>query len=163
MKFLTLVSSLSLMTAVLSIAPANTLASAFDDSWEFVCHWDCGTTDFEPEYGGHTVHGYSSSFFDTLPSSQQEAKEWAYNDFWIPAGCHNFSSFFARTVCFDTAFLHGVTDWLYFWSLYQFHPDDQLACRVIAERAAARDPNSPYVNGWANRDSALASLGHCNL
>lgn len=136
-------------------------ASAYDESWDFVCAWDCGTAEFEPEYGGYTVHGYSSSFFDTLPASEAEAKEWAYRDFWLPAGCSALSTSFARTVCFDTAFLHGVGAWFHFWSMYQFHPDDELACRVISERAAARNPNAPYVEGWSNRDNALAELGNC--
>jgi hypothetical protein len=136
-------------------------ATPYDQSWEFVCSWDCGIAEFEPEYGGHTVHGYSSSFFDTLPSSEEEAKEWAYRDFWVPAGCNALSSSFARTVCFDTAFLHGVGAWFHFWSMFQFHPDDELACRVISERAAARNPNAPYIEGWSNRDNALAELGNC--
>lgn len=161
MKRFALLTLLSLIGGIVSLNPEPAFASSFDDSWNFVCEWDCGETEFEPEYGGHTVHGYSATFFDTLPSSQQEAKQWAYHDFWLPAGCHSLSSFFARTVCFDTAFLHGVGAWLNFWSMYQFHPDDELACRVISERAAARDPDAPYIAGWSNRDNALASLGDC--
>lgn len=133
----------------------------YDDAWSFTCTWDCGIATFEAEYGGHTVHGYSSTFFDQLPTSEAEAKEWAYYDFWLPAGCDGFSTLFSRTVCFDTAFLHGVGAWQYFASLYWHHSDDDLACRVIDERASARDPNAPYVAGWNNRDADLASLGSC--
>lgn len=133
----------------------------YDNAWNFTCTWDCGIASFESEYGGYTVHGYSSTFFDTLPSSETEAKEWAYYDFWLPAGCDGFSTSFSRTVCFDTAFLHGVGAWQYFSSLYWHHSDDELACHVINERAAARDPNAPYVEGWNNRDRDLASLGTC--
>ena len=150
------------LLGLMAILPADqALASPYDDSWQFVCSWDCGIADFEAEYGGYTVHGYSSTFFDDLPDSEEEAKQWAYEDFWIPAGCNALSSTFARTVCFDTAFLHGVGAWLHFWSMFQFHPDDELACNVITERAAARNPNAPYVAGWSNRDNALAALGSC--
>jgi len=152
---------LTLFGLITSLKTGSAVANPYDESWEFVCSWDCGVAEFESEYGGYTVHGYSSTFFDTLPSSEEEAKQWAYRDFWVPAGCNAFSSHFSRTVCFDTAFLHGVGAWIHFWSMYQFHPDDELACRVIAERAAARDPNAPYVVGWNNRDNALAALGSC--
>ncbi|MEM9214525.1 MAG: hypothetical protein AAGD25_09285 [Cyanobacteria bacterium P01_F01_bin.150] len=162
--------ALSTCTSLLSVQPAQAFywpedaqpnSSRYDDAWDFTCTWDCGVASFEAEYGGHTVHGYSSTFFDTLPSSEAEAKEWAYYDFWLPAGCDGFSSNFARTVCFDTAFLHGVGAWQYFSSLYWHHSDDDLACHVITERAAARNPNAPYVEGWNNRDRDLASLGTC--
>ena len=133
----------------------------YDMAWDFTCTWDCGIADFEAEYGGYTVHGYSSTFFDEMPSSELEAKEWAYYDFWLPAGCDGFSTDFSRTVCFDTAFLHGVGAWQYFSSLYWQHSDDELACHVIKERASARDQNAPYVEGWNNRDNDLASLGPC--
>lgn len=133
----------------------------YDVAWSFVCTWDCGVALFEPEYGGYTVHGYSASFYNEFPISETEAKEWAYYDYWVPAGCAAFSTTFSQTVCLDTAFLHGVGAWQYFSSLYWQYSDDELACQVIEERAAARDPNAPYVVGWQNRDTALATLGNC--
>lgn len=147
------------MLAVL-LTPETAQAS-YDQAWQFVCDWDCGEAVFEPEYGGYTVDGYSSSFFDVLPSSQEEAKDWTYYQYWLPAGCAGFSSVFSQTVCLDTAFFHGLGAWQYFSTLYWDHSDDALACKVIDERAASRDVNSPYAEGWNNRDAALAALGGC--
>lgn len=140
---------------------AQNAQASYEAAWDFVCEWDCGIADFEHEYGGYTVHGYSSAFFDELPSSEAQAADWAYYDYWIPAGCEGFSTGFSQTVCLDTAFFHGVGAWHQFSSLYWDYDDDTLACKVIQERAAARDPYAPYAIGWENRDKALAALGDC--
>lgn len=157
---LAMLGSVAGAVSILMLTPEKAKA-AYDDAWDFVCTWDCGVAWFEPEYGGYTVDGYSSSFFDELPTSQEEAKDWAYYDFWVPAGCDSYSTSFSQTVCLDTAYLHGVGAWTAFASLYQDYSDDELACLVIDERAASRDPNAPYVEGWQNRDAALAALGGC--
>jgi hypothetical protein len=159
-KRLIIDASLCLVVFCAVLIPEKAQAS-YEEAWKFVCDWDCGEAMFEPEYGGYTVHGYSSSFFDKLPTSISEAEDWTYYDYWLPAGCANFSTVFSQTVCLDTAFFHGVGAWQYFSSLYWDDSDDDLACKVISERAAARDDNSPYAEGWHNRDAALAALGEC--
>jgi hypothetical protein len=140
---------------------AKEAKASYEEAWNFVCEWDCGEASFEAEFGGYTIHGYSSSFYDELPISEIEASSWAYYDYWLPAGCAGFSTLFSQTVCLDTAFFHGVGAWQYFSSLHWDEPDDVLACKVIDERAAARDDSTPYTEGWYNRDAALAALGNC--
>lgn len=156
-----MVAALSSLIAGSTLLISARAEAAYDDAWNFVCTWDCGIALFEPEYGGYTVHGFSSTFFDQLPTSEAEAKEWTYYDYWLPAGCAAFSTFFSQTVCLDTAFLHGVGAWQYFSRLYWDYSDDELACKVIQARAKARDPEAPYVEGWKNRDAALEALGEC--
>lgn len=161
-----IVSALCSLVAVLLASSAKAVSADYDITnydiaWNFVCTWDCGVAMFEPEYGGYTVHGYSASFYDQFPTSEAEAKEWTYYDYWLPAGCAAFSTNFSQTVCLDTAFLHGIGAWDYFSGLYWQYSDDDLACQVIEERASARDPDAPYVEGWENRDAALAMLGDC--
>jgi hypothetical protein len=160
MKRLLIGALLSLASLSIVLFPEEVQAS-YEKAWDFVCEWDCGIAHFEPEYGGYTVHGYSSSFYSMLPVSEAEAANWAYYDYWLPAGCSGFSTVFSQTVCLDTAFFHGVGAWHEFSRLYWDYSDDELACKVISERAAARDPNSPFAEGWKNRDNALASLGYC--
>jgi hypothetical protein len=162
MKQLLINALLGLASLSIVLVPQTAQAS-YEDAWNFVCYWDCGEAYFEPEYGGYTIHGYSSTFYNELPSSESEAAEWAYYDYWVPAGCGGFSTSFSQTVCLDTAFFQGVSAWRHFSRLYWDDSDDVLACKVIAERAASRDPNAPYAVGWRNRDRALADLGNCSI
>lgn len=158
-----LISSLVASTLVggfVAIAPEKVQAY-FDDAWAFVCEWECGEAWFESEYGGYTLHGYASEFHEELPASKGEAADWAYYDFWQPAGCEEYSTTFSRTVCLDTAYLHGVGGWEYFESLYWDLSDDELACKVIDERAYWHNDGSQYSEGWLNRDAELAALGGC--
>lgn len=154
-------SVLSSLVGVISILSAEKAQAGYDDAWAFTCSWECGEAMFEPEYGGYTVNGYASEFHPELPDSEWEAYSWAYYDYWLPAGCDRFSSTFAQTVCMDTAFLHGLSAWEYFESLYASYPEEVMACEIINERAAWRNPYAPYTIGWFNRDADLAALGNC--
>lgn len=156
-----LINSLLVLGSLSVVLTAEKAQASYEAAWSFVCEWDCGVADFEPEYGGYTVHGYSSTFYSSLPTSEAEAADWAYYDYWLPAGCAGFSTAFSQTVCLDTAFFHGLGAWQELSSLYWDYSDDELACKVVAERGAMRDPNSPYAEGWNNRDIALAALGDC--
>jgi hypothetical protein len=156
-----LINTLVCLASLSIVLTSQKAQASYEQAWDFVCYWDCGEAYFEPEYGGYTVDGYSSTFYSELPSSESQAAEWAYYDYWIPAGCSGFSTSFSQTVCLDTAFFHGVSAWQHFSSLHWHNSDDVLACKVIEERAAARDPNAPYAIGWSNRDRALAALGAC--
>lgn len=153
--------ALSGLVGVSVVLSAGSALAYYEDAWAFVCDWECGEADFEPEYGGYTVNGYASSYFDELPASEAEAADWAYHDFWQPAGCEDLSTTFSQTVCLDTAFLHGLSAWDYFLSLYSEYPDDEMACEVIDERSYWRDPDAPYTAGWFNRDADLAALNDC--
>lgn len=156
-----IVNALACLIGISVVLVPEKAQATYEKAWQFVCDWDCGVAVFEPEYGGYTVHGYSSSFFDEFPTSIAEAKDWTYYDYWLPAGCAGFSTTFSQTVCLDTAFFHGVGAWQYFSSLYWDYSDDELACKVIDERASSRYSGSPYAEGWHNRDAALAALGGC--
>lgn len=149
------------VTSVLTLLPSDKALAYYDIAWDFVCSWECGEAYFPYEYGGYTLHGYASTYFEELPSTEYQAYEWAYYDFWQAANCEQFSTNFAQTVCFDTAFLHGVEGWNYIASLYWGYSDDELACRVIDERAYWHDDGSAYSEGWLNRDADLAAMGGC--
>jgi hypothetical protein len=158
--------AIGVLSGVVSICGITLLTTQdaqayYDAAWSFVCDWECGEAYFEPEYGGYTLHGYASAFHDELPPTESDAYTWAYYDYWHPAGCYDFSTVFAQTVCFDTAYMYGLNAWDYFASLYSGYSDDELACRVIDERSYWRDNSSPYVWGWMNRDAELAAIGGC--
>jgi hypothetical protein len=140
---------------------ADSAHAYYEAAWDFVCEWECGEAYFPYEYGGYTLNGYASVYFDELPATEYEAYTWAYYDFWQTANCEQFSTTFSQMVCFDTAFLHGVDGWYEFANLYWGYSDDELACRVIDERAYWHDNGSPYSEGWLNRDAALADIGGC--
>lgn len=156
-----LINTLLVLASLSAVLIPQEAQASYQEAWNFVCDWECGEAHFEPEYGGYTVDGYSYAFHDELPSSQAEAADWTYHDYWLPAGCNQFSTSFSQTVCLDTAFLYGVSAWEHFSSLYWSDSDDVLACNVIKERAASRDTSAPYEEGWHNRDVALATLGGC--
>ncbi|MBF2001484.1 MAG: hypothetical protein IGS38_12275 [Synechococcales cyanobacterium M58_A2018_015] len=160
MKRLT-IAALSGFVGAVTVLGAEQAQAYYEDSWEFVCGWECGEALFEPEYGGYTVHGYAEVYHSDLPTSEGEAASWAYYDYWLPAGCDQYYSYSAQVVCLDTAYLHGLSAWEYFSSLYAHLPEEEMACRVIDERAYWRDPYAPYVEGWSNRDADLASVGNC--
>lgn len=159
-RFMTMAVS-GLVGIAAALIPAESALAGYEDAWAFVCEWECGEADFEPEYGGYTVHGFASGFFDELPDTEEEAALWAYYDYWQPAGCEDMSTIFAQTVCLDTAFLHGLSAWDYFSELYADYPEAERACEIIDERSYWRDPDAPYHEGWFNRDAELAALNDC--
>jgi hypothetical protein len=141
---------------ILSAKPAQ---ASYEEAWQFTCQWECGEAHFEAEYGGYTTHGYAAVYHEELPTSEAQASDWAYSDYWEPAGCGDFSTAFSQTVCFDTAYLRGVGGWQELADRYWSQGDDELACSVARDRAYLHNDGSVYSDGWMNRDEALMAVG----
>jgi hypothetical protein len=150
-----------LIGLLITLIPNAAQASNYEEAWAFTCAWECGEAMFEPEYGGYTVHGYAETYNEELPASEAQAADWAYVDYWKPAGCEAFSTTFSQIVCFDTAYLRGVEGWRDMAYRYWEYSDDELACAVLRERFQLHNDGSEYSEGWLNRDISLMEMGGC--